>query len=70
MGNNIPDGRSRRNIEIGDLVEIIQKQDQRSGELAEGFVKRILSKSLNHPHGIKVLLETGEVGRIKNILEE
>ena len=67
---NKQDGESRKNIQIGNLVEIVQKKDQRSGELTEGFVKRILTKSMNHVHGIKVLLETGEVGRVKNILKE
>lgn len=64
------DGRSRKNITIGADVEIVQKQDQRSGELTEGVVKKILTKSPNHPHGIKVMLETGEVGRVKRVLEE
>jgi len=64
------DGRQRKNIKIGDEVEIVQKHHQCSGELTEGFVKRILTKSPNHPHGIKVMLETGEVGRVKNILED
>lgn len=64
------DGRSRKNIIIGADVEIVQKQDQRSGELTEGVVKKILTKSPNHPHGIKVMLETGEVGRVKRVLEE
>jgi uncharacterized repeat protein (TIGR03833 family) len=64
------DGRNRKNINIGDEVEIVQKHHQRTGELTEGFVKRILTNSPNHPHGIKVMLETGEVGRVKNILEE
>jgi len=64
------DGRNRKNINIGDLVEIVQKHHQRSGELTEGFVKRILTSSPTHPHGIKVMLETGEVGRVKNVLEE
>lgn len=62
------DGRNRKNIQIGFEVEIVQKQDQRSGNLTEGIVKRILTKSPNHPHGIKVLLETGEVGRVKNVI--
>jgi uncharacterized repeat protein (TIGR03833 family) len=61
-------GQFRKNIHIGDEVEIVQKHHQRSGELTEGFVKRILTKSPNHPHGIKVMLETGEVGRVKNII--
>jgi len=64
------DGRKRSNIKTGLLVEIVQKQDQRSGDLTEGFVRRILTKSSNHPHGIKVLLDTGEVGRVKNIIPE
>ena len=64
------DGRNRNNINIGDLVEIVQKHHQRSGELTEGFVKRILTSSPNHPHGIKVMLETGEVGRVKRVIPE
>jgi len=62
------DGRKRNNILIGSVVEVVQKQDQRSGELTEGIVKRILTKSSSHPHGIKVLLDTGEVGRVKTVL--
>lgn len=62
------DGRINKNIKIGSEVEVVQKQDQRTGELTEGFVKRILTKSPNHPHGIKVMLETGEVGRVKSVL--
>ena len=64
------DGRKRDNIHIGDLVEIVQKRDQSSGDLTEGFVKRILTKSANHPHGIKVMLDTGEVGRVQNVLPD
>jgi len=64
------DGKNRKNINIGDLVEIVQKQHQRSGELTEGFVKRILTSAPNHPHGIKVILETGEVGRVLRVIEE
>ena len=63
------DGRNRKNIEVGFEVEIVQKHHQRTGELTDGIVKRILTKSPNHPHGIKVLLETGEVGRVKTIIE-
>ncbi len=62
------DGKNRNNIRVGQVVEIVQKQDQRSGELTEGVVKRILTNSSNHPHGIKVQLETGEIGRVKNII--
>lgn len=61
------DGRNRSNIQVGLEVEIVQKHDQRSGNLTNGVVQRILTKSPNHPHGIKVELESGEVGRIKNI---
>ena len=59
------DGRSRRDIQIGQTVAIVQKRDQRTGKLTEGVVKRILTKSTTHPHGIKVQLETGEIGRVK-----
>ena len=61
-------GKNRKNINIGSEVEIVQKQHQRTGELTEGFVKRLLTKSSSHPHGIKVELETGEVGRVKWVL--
>ena len=64
------DGRIRKNVQIGQLVEIVQKKDQRSGELTEGIIRRILTSASNHPHGIKVMLDTGEVGRIKNIIPE
>ncbi|MDB4107485.1 YwbE family protein [Bacteroidia bacterium] len=63
-------GKFRKNIQIGSEVEIVQKQHQRTEELTDGFVKRILTKSKQHPHGIKVMLETGEVGRVKNVIEE
>jgi len=55
----------KSNIEIGSFVGIVEKENQRTGELTEGYVKSILTKSKNHPHGIKVKLETGEVGRVK-----
>jgi len=64
------DGNNRNAIAIGDLVEVVEKHNQSSGELTQGLVKRILTKSKNHPHGIKVMLDTGEVGRVKNIIEE
>lgn len=61
---------TRRNeIEAGLLVNIVLKKDQRSGQLTEGIVKDILTKSATHPHGIKVRLETGEVGRVEEILD-
>ncbi|MFT6244555.1 MAG: putative repeat protein (TIGR03833 family) [Salibacteraceae bacterium] len=63
------DGKQRKDIEIGANVAIVLKKDQRSGTLTEGNVKDILTKSGFHPHGIKVRLEDGNVGRIKEILE-
>lgn len=70
MMSNKSDGRNRSNIQVGYEVEIVQKHHQRSGELTEGFVKKILTKSANHHHGIKVMLDTGEVGRVKNVILE
>jgi uncharacterized repeat protein (TIGR03833 family) len=64
------DGTQRSNINIGYTVDIVQKHHQRSGELTRGEVKRLLTKSPNHPHGIKVQLETGEVGRVKAVVVE
>ena len=61
------DGKLRKNIQIGSEVEIVQKQDQRTGRLTNGIVKRILTNSPNHPHGIKVQLNSGIIGRVKNI---
>tara|TARA_R110002050_G_scaffold41242_1_gene100100 strand:- start:102891 stop:103100 length:210 start_codon:yes stop_codon:yes gene_type:complete len=63
-------GSIRKNISIGGFVEIVQKEDQRTGMLTEGEVERILTKSSQHPHGIKVRLTTGEVGRVKWVLPE
>jgi uncharacterized repeat protein (TIGR03833 family) len=60
-------GRNRQNIKPGMLVSIVLKKDQRSGQLTKGIVKNILTKSPNHPHGIKVRLENGEIGRVKEI---
>ena len=65
MENQKLEGNNRKNIHIGCTVEVVQKQHQRTGELTQGNVKRILTKSSSHPHGIKVLLETGVVGRVK-----
>ncbi len=59
----------RSDIKPGIQVKIVMKEDQRTGNLTEGIVKDILTKSPKHPHGIKVRLETGEVGRVKKILE-
>ncbi len=63
-------GTLRKNIQVGSEVEIVQKHHQRTGELTEGIVKRILTNSASHPHGIKVMLETGEVGRVKKVIED
>lgn len=60
-------GQNKKDFTIGSEVDIVQKHHQRSGELTSGFVIRILTKSAHHPHGIKVQLETGEIGRVKKI---
>ena len=65
----MPNGQNRKDIQIGIEVEVVQKNHQRSGELTEGIVKKILTNSPTHPHGIKVMLEGGIVGRVKNIIE-
>jgi len=62
-------GQIRLNIKPGMTVLIVLKQDQRTGKLTQGIVKDILTKSPNHPHGIKVRLQDGQVGRVKEILE-
>ncbi len=61
-------GNIRVNINTGDTVMIVQKNDQKSGKLTEGIVKSILTNSPRHPHGIKVKLESNLVGRVKKIL--
>lgn len=58
-------GQNRSDVKAGKEVSIILKEDQVSGKLTEGIVQDILTKSLYHPHGIKVRLATGEVGRVK-----
>jgi len=62
------DGTLRANIQPGIEVNIVLKQDQRSGKLTQGIVKDLLTKSPKHSHGIKVRLEDGQVGRVKEIL--
>lgn len=62
------DGTVRKNIFIGAEVEVVLKKDQASGDLTHGFVKRILTKSPNHPHGIKVELDNRMVGRVKEVI--
>jgi uncharacterized repeat protein (TIGR03833 family) len=63
-------GTKRENIKQGTKVRVVQKQDQRSGKLTEGVVSKILTNSATHPHGIKVMLENGIVGRVKEIVSE
>jgi len=62
------DGRDRRNLRPGLTVDIVLKKDQRSGKLTRGVVRDILTKSARHPHGIKVRLIDGQVGRVKDIV--
>ncbi|RUT80052.1 YwbE family protein [Ancylomarina longa] len=63
------DGNKRENIKPGLRVKIVLKADQRSGKLTEGIVKDLLTNSFSHPHGIKVRLEDGQVGRVQEIIE-
>lgn len=63
------DGTKRANVKPGLQVKVVQKQDQRSGKLTEGVVSKILTNSPNHHHGIKVMLQDGTVGRVKEIAE-
>ncbi len=64
------DGTRRADIRPGLRVFIVLKKDQRTGKLTEGIVQDILTKSPTHPHGIKVRLESGDIGRVKEILQE
>ena len=61
------DGTKRSNIKIGSNVSIVLKEDQRSGKLTDGVVQDIHTNSSTHPHGIKVRLESGEIGRVKEV---
>jgi uncharacterized repeat protein (TIGR03833 family) len=63
------DGRSRKDIRPGSVVEIVLKQDQRTGKITHGIVKDILTSSATHPHGIKVRLTDGQVGRVQHVEE-
>jgi uncharacterized repeat protein (TIGR03833 family) len=62
-------GQQRTNIKIGSHVLVVEKQNQRTNVLTEGYVEKILTNSKNHPHGIKVMLDDGVVGRVKEIIE-
>ncbi len=63
-------GRDRKDVRPGLKVAIVLKHDQRTGRLTRGVVREVLTKSAHHPHGIKVRLETGEVGRVKEVVGE
>ena len=63
-------GKDRKDIKPGLAVDIVLKQDQRNGKTTRGIIKDVLTKSAHHPHGIKVRLETGQVGRVKEIIDE
>ena len=63
------DEKTRSNIKPGIKVKVVQKQDQKTGKLTEGVIKNILTNSATHPHGIKVRLESGIVGRVKEIVQ-
>jgi len=67
---NTSGGKNRSAIKPGIRVQVVQKKDQRTGKLTEGVVKDILTKSATHPHGIKVRLESGIVGRVKEIIPD
>ena len=60
---------NRSSLKVGMTVAIVLKKDQQSGELTEGIIQQILTNSANHPHGIKVKLSDGRVGRVKEIIE-
>jgi len=62
------DGKKRFDVQIGAVVKIVLKQDQRSGKLTQGIVKNLLTNSPSHPHGIKVRLQDGQVGRVQEII--
>ena len=64
------DGRVRRNVTVGAEVLIVLKRDQRTGKLTRGVVKDILTRSANHPHGIKVRLKDGKIGRVQEVVSK
>ncbi len=61
-------GNNRETIKIGSIVRVIKKSDQKTGKISEGIVKEVLTKSKFHPHGIKVILEDGIIGRVKEVV--
>ena len=68
VGEVIMNGKNRDSIRIGQLVDVVLKADQRSGKLTRGNVAKILTNSSSHPHGIKVMLADGKVGRVQHCL--
>ena len=66
--SNLMQGQNRSDIKPGMRVRVVEKQNQRSGKLTEGIVQRILTNSPHHPHGIKVMLDNGIVGRVQEIV--
>jgi uncharacterized repeat protein (TIGR03833 family) len=70
IGESYKDGTIRANISLGLHVAIVLKKDQKKGKLTTGVVQRILTNSRTQPHGIKVRLESGEIGRVKDILDQ
>lgn len=65
---DVLDGKKRDDVQPGAIVKIVEKHNQRTGHMTEGVVKQVLTSSAVHPHGIKVLLESGTVGRVKEII--
>ncbi len=63
------DGKRRDDVQPGAMVKVVEKHNQRTGQMTEGVVKKILTSSDIHPHGIKVLLDSGVVGRVKEIIK-
>lgn len=63
------DGKIRGNMKRGSMVKIVQKDNQKTGKLTEGIVKEILTRSSSHPFGVKVLLENGTIGRVKEVID-
>jgi uncharacterized repeat protein (TIGR03833 family) len=66
----VSNGNFRKNILIGSRVKVVEKRHQKTGDLTEGIVRKVLTNSAEHPHGIKVMLENGVVGRVKVIVTQ
>jgi len=63
------EGKKRDDVQPGSIVKVVEKHNQRTGQITEGVVKKILTSSAVHPHGIKVLLDSGVVGRVKEVIQ-